>query len=229
MTQNAVEQEDIHHQGVIGAPVINGVHTIHLPKNSSLAAKIWATRDMFYEHHWEVKNTLVAGLKGGLFGLGVAAYISISYKSIPSIVLKKMLRYINLNTFGHAHLLKELYLPYGLTGFGIGSLYYTYNAILRPGPSLPYEIFSNAFFGQFLFAVCFNPAAHHIGFIGGLFFGMGKFYFMNSNNSAWRSTNGFYSHIGDLSDEQRRRQQYQDYFAGMVGYNDIRGQSLIDL
>ncbi len=50
---------------------------------------------MIYEHDWEVKNTVVAGLKGALLGFSYAAFIGLANKAIPTLAMKKILRFVD--------------------------------------------------------------------------------------------------------------------------------------
>lgn len=73
MELNSFNKEDSHYVGVLGYPSQHDPHTIHPKKNDPFLTRVYACRDVFYDHHWEVKNTIVSGLKGALLGVVYAS------------------------------------------------------------------------------------------------------------------------------------------------------------
>ena len=100
MNLNSAANEDQRYVGSLQMPSLNDPHTIHPKKNDSVLYKVYACRDAFYDHHWDFKNAIVSGCKGALLGVAYAAGFGLIGKTIPSVALKKMFRFIRNQNFG---------------------------------------------------------------------------------------------------------------------------------
>ncbi|KAL4472461.1 hypothetical protein ABPG74_018410 [Tetrahymena malaccensis] len=231
MELNSSAKEDSHYVGVLGQPSQHDPHTLHPKKHDSAFSKVYACRDMLWDHHWEVRNTFYAGFKGALLGVAYASGFGLISKTIPSVVLKKMFRFVRNNNFGHIRIMKDLMTPYALTGFGLGSVYYLYQHNVWENRSNKWlaDVLSNALFFQVATAVCVNPGYHVYGMVGGILFGTLKYAFYQSSYFQEKESIGSYTTFGDLSEEERKKQEYKDYIQFLGNYHKVRNGQLVNL
>ena len=56
---------------------------------------------MLWDHHWETKNVLKYALKGAIIGAVIGSSVALTFRNLPTLVLKKLFTFVRKNNFGH--------------------------------------------------------------------------------------------------------------------------------
>ncbi|KRX02894.1 hypothetical protein PPERSA_04097 [Pseudocohnilembus persalinus] len=209
----SADTEDSYKVGVLGKPTQHSHFHLHPKQSDSYTKQIFDTRDMFYDNHNLVLNTAKYALKGAFIGGLLATSISLTYRQIPSLVLKKMFKYVRDNNFGSVKMFTHIASPYMVSGALAGSSWYIWYHLLwdKAGKNGFYEqVFGYGIYGMLSTAFLTHPKHYWAGALIGSFVGFLSWYVYQSNHYNNTNTQGYYIPIAELSEEEKIKQRNKD-------------------